>query len=171
MAEEKNPCMSCDVGQRCCATLHDLRLSEREFEQSFRRIADRLEVVKYRKSFLVTPKDRLPCPYWTGKGCSIYESRPIDCRLFPYVLVDVRDKGRKIRVTFHKDSDCPHREDLYGLVPLDEAKSLMKRLAQDVFGQKEVEFEEVQGGADEPKAVRLVKGLITRASKRLRAYR
>jgi Fe-S-cluster containining protein len=170
MAEDKNPCMSCDVEQRCCKTLHDLRLSVAEFEKHFRRHADRLSVLKYSNTFLVSPQNQLPCPYLGENGCRIYDERPIDCRLFPYVLVNIENKRDKIRVTFHKDSDCPHREDLF--VPLDEAKELMTRLAREVYGEeKPVQIEELDGGAARARAARLLDRVISRISRVLRAYR
>jgi len=52
--------------------------------------------------------------------CSIYASRPILCRLYPFKLQETRD-GDFRGFTLHKDVGCPrHRDGVYDTGPLHE---------------------------------------------------
>jgi Fe-S-cluster containining protein len=170
VAEDENPCLFCNVQKKCCNPLEGLRLSSAEFERHFRKHLDCVSVLKYGRTFLVSSRKGSPCPYLGEHGCRIYGERPVDCRLFPYVLVNMRKKRDRILVTFRKDSDCPHREELFA--PLEEARELVTSLAQEVFGvEKRVEMKELEGRAERGYASRVLDRVISRISRALRAHR
>ena len=41
--------------------------------------------------------DREPCPHWTGKGCAIYNRRPLACRAYPVWW----------EIVWRADTNCP----------------------------------------------------------------
>ena len=52
------------------------------------------------------------------KFCSIYDARPILCRLYPFKVQETRD-GEFKGFTLHKDVGCPrHRDGVYEVKPL-----------------------------------------------------
>lgn len=54
----------------------------------------------------------------TNNRCTIYEHRPILCRLYPFKLQETR-KGKFKGFTLHKDVGCPrHRDGLVETAPL-----------------------------------------------------
>lgn len=63
--------------------------------------------------------------------CSIYESRPLLCRLYPFKLEQFRDGSFK-RFSLHKDVGCPrHRDGLVDAKPLYETYLLDSDHQQD----------------------------------------
>lgn len=134
MSEQDNPCLTCTADQQCCKVM-GLKLSRDEFEKHFKAHSSRLTIIKYKKMYIVYPRNNLPCPYWDEKkGCGIYENRPIDCRLYPYDLHKLIEKNGVIEIEFYDQTDCPHKEKLF--MPVDEAKELMKTLAREVYGEE-----------------------------------
>lgn len=67
------------------------------------------------------------------KYCSIYDHRPILCRLYPFKLHETRD-GKFHSFTLHKDVGCPRHQD--GLV---ETKPLYELYQQDRMHQDDYE--------------------------------
>jgi len=131
MSQNDNPCMTCAVDQLCCKAM-GLKLSRGEYEAHFRKHSGRFEVVPYGKMMIVYPQDERPCPYLTPQGCSIYGSRPVDCRLYPYELNRIVEKRDRIEAVVYDQTDCPHKEGLF--IPFEEAEALITALAEDVFG-------------------------------------
>ena len=76
------------------------------------------------------------CVFWdsdTG-GCTIYESRPMDCRLYPFDILYVNNSYQWIVYSCNKDSDWSWSEDhLKSLENDDGFDELMKNL--DVFSE------------------------------------
>ena len=73
--------------ERCCTCCREMpihlndedleRLCKRDGEALFDKM-DENEVDNYLKT---------PCPYLDGDACVIYESRPMSCRMFPFVVI------------------------------------------------------------------------------------
>ena len=161
MAISENPCQVCSIDQRCCKDM-GLKVSVREYEKNFKQHSSRLTTVKYNKMLIVFPKHNQPCPHWNGEGCSIYQDRPIDCRLYPFELNRMVEKKRKIEVVFYDQTDCPHKEDLF--IPVEEAKELMKALARDVYGTgKPIEIK-YEPGKRPPRTFGFLNPLVARLS-------
>ena len=131
---KENPCIECSTNQHCCSKLSGLFLAQQEFDQHFKKHETKLDVVWSNKFAVVTVKQRGPCPHWGPDGCRIYQERPIDCRVFPYVTMHVIETGNKVKITFHSRSDCPIREKLYRLIPEAEIRSLLTALGKKAYG-------------------------------------
>lgn len=72
--------------------------------------------VNGRRYIMALRREKLGC-YFLDKSsryCTIYNSRPILCRLYPFKLQETRD-GRFRGFTLHKDVGCPRHRD--GQVP------------------------------------------------------
>ena len=127
-----NPCLACKVDQQCCSKLSGLRLSKKEYEKYFQILADRLTVVEHDKMFIVSVPDKGPCPYWEQDGCRIYSARPIDCRVYPYEIIEIREQKKFIEIKFRDSPSCPQTDELK--MPVEKAKMLMKQLGQAAYG-------------------------------------
>lgn len=71
------------------------------------------------------------CVFWDGStgGCKIYESRPMDCRLYPFDILYVNNSYQWIVYSCNKDSDWSWSEDhLKSLENDDGFDELMKNL-------------------------------------------
>ena len=169
MSEQDNPCLTCKADQQCCKVL-GLKLSRDEFEQHFKAHSSRLTIIKYKKMYIVYPRNNLPCPYWDKKnGCGIYENRPIDCRLYPYDLHKLIEKNGVIEIEFYDQTDCPHKENLF--MQPDEAKDLMKTLARNAYGQdKQINIKFIPGKKP-PRIFGLLSPFVAWLSKIVSAYR
>lgn len=85
--------ISCDVNgcaSNCCTKSapiilnpYELALLCRESGMSYEDLLDVLDTDRARGFPLVMlPRDPV-CHFWTGKGCRIYQGRPLACRLYP----------------------------------------------------------------------------------------
>jgi len=73
--------------ERCCKCCREMpiHLNDEDMERIYRLDGDALfdkmnenEVDNYLKT---------PCPYLKGNLCTIYENRPMSCRMFPFVVI------------------------------------------------------------------------------------
>jgi Fe-S-cluster containining protein len=115
--------------------LSGLQLAEEEFYQHFKSHAAVLDVVWSNKSVVVSVRQGGPCPHWTENGCSIYLSRPVDCRVFPYVITQIIEQRNKVKITFHNRSDCPKKDRLYQLMPEADIRALLIKLGHKAYGE------------------------------------
>jgi Fe-S-cluster containining protein len=164
-----NPCMTCEVGQRCCRQLSGLKLTAREFEENFKKYAADLSILLYKKIYIVSSMKNNTCPHWAEKGCTIYHERSIDCRLFPYTVTRVLEKRNSVIIEFHDETDCPHRHDLF--LPMEEAKALMTNFGQEVYGADKpviIRYSPPRKGIS--RCLNLFDPLISRLSKIIRSY-
>lgn len=169
MPDSLNPCITCEVDQKCCKVL-GLKLSREEFEKHFKKYSDRLSIIKYKKMFIVYPRNNLPCPHWDKEsGCTIYLDRPIDCRLYPYDLHQIIEKNGIIEIKLYDQTDCPHKEDLF--MPVDEAKELIKTLAREAYGEDKPVTIQFTPGKKPPQKYGILDPVIARLSKIISTYR
>ena len=167
---QDNPCLVCNVDQRCCSQLSGLRLSREEFVKYFKLHAEKLSILKYKKVFLVSTLKNSPCPHWEKTGCRIYQDRPFDCRLYPYEITRMVEKRRRIEITFQGNSGCPQRDNL--LMPVEEAKALIEAFCQAVYGRgKPIILDCGHGKKGYSRFFDFFDPLLTRVSKILRSYR
>jgi Fe-S-cluster containining protein len=48
---------------------------------------------------------KIPCNFWNKGCCSIYKTRPLNCRLFPYWILGNAQKSDLLKY-FHADNQC-----------------------------------------------------------------
>ena len=145
-----DPCAVCATNRGCC-TLKGwcgLMLTKDEFEKHFKSHAEKLFIRLNDNHVVISTKEGLACPHLSDSGCRIYQDRPIDCRLFPYVMRFVSRNAKKVKIAFHTRSDCPTKNIL--LIPEAEARALVME-----FGKK-------VNGADKIIIVQREKGLFSR---------
>ena len=108
---DENPCSACSIGQKCCSALDGLRLSVAEYDRHFAGFADRLDTVREGPIVRVSTKGAVPCPNWQGQ-CTVYETRPMECRLFPHTIGNVFDGAAEVTLTVHRRTECPLKDAL-----------------------------------------------------------
>jgi len=169
VAEQLNPCLTCEVDQKCCKVL-GLKISKQDFEKHFKMHSDRLEIIKYDRMYIVYPRNNLPCPYWDRQnGCGIYKDRPIDCRLYPYDLHQIVEKKGIIEIILYDQTECPHKENLF--MPVEEAKKLIQTLAREVYGADKPIKIKFEPGRKPTRAFGFLNPVVAWLSKIVRAYR
>ena len=106
-----NPCLKCTIGQDCCSNLHGLRVSHGEYERTFARWADRLDVRHDGSTVILATHGGGACPNFQGR-CTVYETRPMECRLFPHSIGSVIETRHGISVSVHSRTTCPLKSQL-----------------------------------------------------------
>ncbi len=132
---ENNPCDACATNRGCC-TLKGwcgLMLTKEEFDRNFKDHADGLFVRLTDNYVVISTKEGLTCPHLKDSGCRIYRERPVDCRLFPYVMRFVSRTAEKVKIAYHTRSDCPQKNAV--LIPEAEARALIMEFGEKVFGK------------------------------------
>jgi len=141
-----NPCVACTTNQHCCTRLSGLILTQKEFDALFKSHAEGLLVRHADKIVIVSTRDGGACPHWSKGGCRIYQDRPIDCRIFPYILTRVIEKRNKVKIIFHTRTDCPQKDILYALMPEAAARALAMEFGKNIFGEKKTIIVERERG-------------------------
>lgn len=132
----ENLCDTCGTNQHCCTRLDGLMLTKDEYETRFRRHEENLLVQQSGGFYRVTPRDGAACPNWDHGGCAIYLNRPIDCRLFPYMMVRV-DKGKgPLKILLKTSSLCPKVDAAGVLMPETEARALATEFWRKIAGDR-----------------------------------
>jgi len=104
-----NPCLACNINQDCCTNLVGLRLTKAEYDLCFVDHVEtgKVEVAREGPIYIINPDEKQKCPNWKGEGCSVYEDRPLECRLFPHTLYVKEQTPEKVEVRFHAVHSCP----------------------------------------------------------------
>jgi len=123
-------CFRCD--QDCCTRLSQLKLSKAEFERNFLHHSESLLIKEYRGIYVVSERGN-GCPNLRGNRCTVYEIRPIECRLFPYTIGNSMRIGRLVVMTYHHRTRCPQKHRL--LAPRTEVVDMLVCFAKDAFGR------------------------------------
>jgi len=120
-------CGNCDH-KNCCTDSavplvfsKDLeKIKKKDFQYS-----EHLKIVKINGVDVKAVKKKensLECVYWDSDlgGCTIYESRPIDCRLYPFDILNIENSFYWIVYTCNPDSDWKWSEDYLKLLENDD---------------------------------------------------
>lgn len=126
-----NPCTACAIHQDCCSNLTGLRLTQAEYDRHFAQHAACLDVETEAGVYLVSVKDGGACPNWDD-GCTVYETRPVECGLFPHTIGVVRERALDVLVSFHARTTCPLKDDL--IAPSHVSRDAVARFAHDAYG-------------------------------------
>jgi Fe-S-cluster containining protein len=128
-----NPCVACTTN---CCTIKGwcgLMLTKDEFEEHFKSHAEGILIRQSDKYVVISSKEGRVCPHLEDGGCRIYQDRPIDCRLYPYVMRFVSENAKKVKIAFHTRSDCPQKKTM--LLPEADARALVMEFGKKVFGE------------------------------------
>lgn len=127
-----SPCMSCSIDMDCCRKFNGVVMSQDEYDRLFAKFDGRFELEQLGRFVKIADKSGQGCPYFEqGTGCTIYEDRPLDCRLFPFSLDHVRGgENEPMRASAHRRVGCPHSEEF----PIDQAEiaCVTDRMARSV---------------------------------------
>ena len=100
---------------------------------------DHLQTIKINNKFVQTVKKKknsTECIFWDGTsgGCKIYESRPIDCRLYPFDIVNIDNSYYWIVYSCNEKSDWSWSESQLKYLEHDDGfEGLMNNL--DIFSE------------------------------------
>lgn len=131
MTISENPCTDCPIN--CCKFLMRLKLSPSEYDHLFSPF-NSLFVVKQQHSFFeLTMNKGIYCPHLKEGGCSQYQIRPMECRLFPYTVSQTYHIGPVTLLSYHSRVPCPIRKQL--LPSHRVAHGLIRSWAKMVYGQ------------------------------------
>jgi Fe-S-cluster containining protein len=128
----ENPCAGCQ--SNCCCDLRKLKLSPSEYQRVYERFRTQFEVVRKGALYELSMHAGKNCPHWDERvNCTMYESRPVECRLFPYTVNQTYKAGPLVLFTYHGKTPCPRKAN--GLFPAHkEARRLVRSLARDTYG-------------------------------------
>jgi Fe-S-cluster containining protein len=134
-----NPCIACikSTIHGCCTIKGScgLMLTKDEYERHFKRYEEDLVIWQSAKFYIISSKEGRICPNLENGGCRIYADRPIDCRLYPYVMRRFIDRGHKVKIGFHTKSDCPDKNTLFQITTQTQAKALIVEFGRKVYGK------------------------------------
>jgi Fe-S-cluster containining protein len=105
-----------------------------EFTTLFEGHREQLAIKQANKVFIVSSKEGGACPHWGPDGCRVYEQRPVDCRVFPYITALVIESRSRVKIVFHSRSDCPLKEQLYPDMPEADIKRLLTEWGKSMYG-------------------------------------
>jgi len=131
-----NLCDTCSTEQHCCTRLTDLKLTRDEYEAQFKKFEENLSVIQSDGVYTVTPRKGTACPHWDRGGCTIYPNRPIDCRLFPYIMTRIDKDKDALKITVIRSSLCPHVDVVCGLMSETETRALVTEFWRKVAGDE-----------------------------------
>ena len=128
---DQNPCLSCPTNQGCCSNLLGLALSQEEYESLFFQYKDLLDIDIAGRITNISVKDGKSCPYWDRDHCSVYLQRPMECRLYPFSLENIYDKGETVYISFGANNSCPLQEKL--IMSKSDAKKMILEFTKKVY--------------------------------------
>ncbi len=136
MMNTDNPCLTCP--DTCCGTpgKFSLRISKEEFEKHFKDRADDLIIQEDGNVVLIYSKEGKACPNLDNKGCKIYLDRPIDCRLYPYQMLQLYETNNKAKLLLYIKPHCVENRTFY--MPENDAIALVEAFGRNVYGDKKI---------------------------------
>jgi len=136
MMNTDNPCLTCP--DTCCGTpgKFSLRISKEEFEKHFKDRADDLIIKEDGNVVMIFSKEGKACPNLGKKGCEIYLDRPIDCRLYPYQLLQLYETRTKAKLQLYIKPNCIENKTFF--TPEEDATALVEEFGRNVYGDKKI---------------------------------
>lgn len=135
----------CEGCKNCCVKM-GLFLPQTEYLQHFGE-CEGVSARQVGKIFVVSSQEGQGCPYLGNEGCGIYTERPIDCRIYPYIMSHVIERGETVKIVFHTRSDCPNRDSLYRVVPESQVRDLIVSFGKKIYGESKTIVAHKEGGA------------------------
>ncbi|MGE4488677.1 MAG: YkgJ family cysteine cluster protein [Kiritimatiellales bacterium] len=98
-----NPCAGCPVN--CCRDLRKLKLSPSEYQRVYEPFRDQFDFERKGSLYELSMHKGLSCPHLGEMDrCTIYETRPAECRLFPHTVNQTYHAGPLVLFTYHGKS-------------------------------------------------------------------
>jgi Fe-S-cluster containining protein len=130
-----NPCAGCPVN--CCRDLRKLKLSPSEYQRVYEPFREQFDFERKGSLYELSMYKGLSCPHLGELDrCTIYETRPAECRLFPYTVNQTYHTGPLILFTYHGKTPCPRKEILFPSHK--EARRLVRSLARETYGSGKI---------------------------------
>lgn len=126
-----NPCLKCPVDQSCCRNLNGLTLNDEEYDRLFAEHSAEFRRVKNGKLYKIYSDGGASCPHWDGQ-CQVYESRPMDCDLYPYTIANIFEGKGSVYATFHSRTECPLSDEL--IQPREAAAATIHEFLTKTYG-------------------------------------
>lgn len=136
--ETDNPCADCP--ENCCRSLRKLKLSPTEYERVYAVFRENFDIERKGLLYELTMHKGVNCPHLGDQDlCTVYKTRPVECRLFPYTVNQTYCIGPLIWFTYHGRTPCPRKNN--GLFPSHrEARKWIHRLATETYGARKIYF-------------------------------
>jgi Fe-S-cluster containining protein len=125
------PCLRCTVDQSCCRNLNGLTLNEEEHQRLFSAHSSDFRSAKNGKLYKLYSDGGESCPHWDGQ-CQVYESRPMDCDLYPYTIANIFEGKDSVYATFHSRTECPLTDEL--IQPREQASETIYGFLSKTYG-------------------------------------
>ena len=127
-----NPCAGCPIN--CCCDLRKLKLSPVEYQQVYEPFRDQFDLERKGALYELSMHKGKNCPHWNEQvSCTMYETRPAECRLFPYTVNQTYHAGPLVLFTYHGNTPCPRKAN--GLfLSHTAARRIIRSLARDTYG-------------------------------------
>lgn len=153
MTTEVTGCAACK--EPCCSPLSGLRLNDKEYQTHFAQFEEKVEVQSFGCVRMIAIDDG--CPHFNPSvGCTDYENRSMECRLFPHTMNHVIAFKNSVFITVHTRTVCNHKPEV--MIPDEEALRLVKDWAHQTYPGRKV-------------TVRLENGIIFYLAQGLRVFR
>ncbi len=130
-----NPCAGCQ--SNCCCDLRKLKLSPPEYQQIYERFSDRFTVERKGLLYELSVHKEYNCPHLNDQRlCTIYDRRPVECRIFPYTVNQTYHLGPLVLFTYHGKTPCLRKKELFPSHR--ETRRQVHRLARDTYGSVKI---------------------------------
>ncbi len=131
-----HPCQGCTIN--CCAGPQwtNVLITKEEYERLFSHHVGKFSLREAGNYYILSGEGR-DCPYLADGGyCRIHDERPIDCRLYPFIMRHIFERRNGVRIVFHsRAGTCPQKDTLLKMVPEAEARALIMSFARQVYGE------------------------------------
>lgn len=130
--DHKNCCTNSAVPLVFLKDLEKIKKKDSDYEKHIKTVRiNNVDVIAIKKK-----KNSTECVYWDADlgGCTIYESRPIDCRLYPFDIMNIDNSYHWIVYTCNAKSDWTWTENYLKILEKDEGfDELMNNI--DLFSE------------------------------------
>jgi Fe-S-cluster containining protein len=125
-----NYCAACST--KCCSPLINAKVTREEFDRCFAKFRDEMSVTDLGAYLEVSSKQGKDCPNFINESCSIYEDRPMECRLYPHSVQDIDLIDGKVRAYVHAGTRfCPFKSNL--MMPEPDVLAMVKGFLDEAY--------------------------------------
>jgi len=108
-----------------------------EYQKIYERFSDRFTVERKGLLYELSMRPEYNCPHLNEQMlCTIYDSRPVECRIFPYTVNQTYQTGPVVLFTYHGNTPCSRKKELFPSHR--ETRRQILRLARDTYGSGKI---------------------------------